>query len=383
MTSAIDHLARLIAFPTVSRESNLDLIGYCEGVLAPLGFACRRVTSEDGRKANLYATIGREDAAGVVLSGHTDVVPVEGQAWSSDPFVLRREDGRLYGRGSADMKGFIACCLAAAPAMAKARLSSPIHLAFSYDEEVGCLGVRRLLDVLKDIAPRPRFCIVGEPTLMQVVIAHKGKSGARVTAHGLEGHSSLAPLYVNALHLAIDLANEVRALQAEIAATGPRDGDYDVPYTTLHVGRLHGGDSVNVVPNEAEMTFEIRYLPHDDPEAILARVRSRAEAIAAKARAIHPGAGFTFAPLASYPALDVKPDSEVVAFVRALTGGNSTGKITFGTEGGLFQRDLGVPAVVCGPGSIAVAHKPDEFIEESQMAACDAFLTRLIERLAA
>lgn len=383
MSASLQHLERLVAFPTVSRDSNLDLIAYCEAVLAPLGFACRRVESEDGRKANLFATIGPADVPGVVLSGHTDVVPVEGQAWSSDPFVLRREGGRLYARGSVDMKGFIAACLALAPHAARRTLSAPIHFAFSYDEEVGCIGVRRLIDVLRPIAPKPRFCIVGEPTSMQVVIAHKGKSGARVTAHGLEGHSSLAPLYVNALHLAMDLAQEVRAIQAEIAATGKRDGDYDVPYTTLHVGRLHGGDSINVVPNVAEMAFEIRYLPGDDPEAILARVRARAEEIAEKARQIYAKAGFTFAPLASYPALDVKPDSEVVSFVRALTGGNSTGKITFGTEGGLFQQELGIPSVVCGPGSIAVAHKPDEYIEESQMAACDAFLSRLLDRLSA
>ncbi|MFO1088273.1 MAG: acetylornithine deacetylase [Hyphomicrobiales bacterium] len=383
MTSATEHLARLVAFPTVSRDSNLDLIGYVEAALDGLAIPHFRASSEDGRKANLYATIGPKDVPGIVLSGHTDVVPVDGQAWSSDPFALRTADGRLYARGSADMKGFIACCLAAAPAAAKRKLTAPIHFAFSYDEELGCLGVRRLLDALKPVQPKPRFCIIGEPTSMQVVIAHKGKAGARVIAHGLEGHSSLAPLYVNALHLAMDLAAEVRSIQAEIAARGLKDGDYDVPYTTVHVGRLIGGDAINIVPNRAEMAFEIRYLPGDDPDAILARVRRKADALIAEARKIHPGAGFEFHPLASYPALDVKPDSEVVSFVRALTGGNSTGKITFGTEGGLFQQELGIPSVVCGPGSIAVAHKPDEYIEESQMAACDAFLSRLIDRLSA
>ena len=381
MPNANDILADLIGFPTVSRDSNLDLIHYVRAWLAKHGIESRLVHNEDGRKANLWATIGPADRPGIVLSGHTDVVPVEGQAWSSDPFRLERRNGNLYGRGSADMKGFIACCLAMVPQAAMARLATPVHLAFSYDEEIGCVGVRRLLDLLKDAPVKPRLCIVGEPTLMQAVTAHKGKLGFRVTAHGLEAHSSLAPIGVNAIYMAADLIAEVRALQREIAETGRRDGDYEVAYTTLHVGKMQGGEVMNIVPNRASFDFEIRYLPEDDGEAITARIRDAAEKVAATYRGVFVGARFDFAALQSYPAMNTPVDSEAVKFVHALTGGNSTGKITFGTEGGLFQQALGVPAVVCGPGNIAVAHKPDEYVSEAQMAACGRMLDRLVERL--
>jgi acetylornithine deacetylase len=383
MTPTIAHLERLAAFPSISRDSNLDLIAFIAETLKKLGIESWLVHSEDGRKANLWATVGPEDRPGIVLSGHTDVVPVDGQAWSSDPFVLTRRDGNLYARGSADMKGFIAACLAMAPAAVQRRLTAPIHFAFSYDEEIGCIGVRRLLDLLKDRPVKPRLCIVGEPTLMQVVTAHKGKLGYRVTAHGLEAHSSLAPIGVNAIYMAADLIAEIRAIQSEIATHGPRDGDYDVAYTTLHVGKIAGGEVMNIVPNHCSFDFEIRYLPQDDESAIAAKIRSAAERVAASFRHVHAGARFEFQPLQSYPALDTPVDSEAVHFVRALTGGNSTGKITFGTEGGLFQQALGIPAVICGPGSIAVAHKPDEYVSAEQLSQCDAMLARLLDRLAA
>lgn len=255
MTSSLTHLEKLIAFPSVSRDSNLDLIAYVKDVLSGLGIASTLVHNEDGRKANLWATIGPADTPGVVLSGHTDVVPVEGQAWTSDPFYLTRRDGNLYGRGSADMKGFIGCCLAMAERAVTAPLKSPIHFAFSYDEEIGCVGVRRLLDLLKDAPIRPRLCIVGEPTLMQAVTAHKGKLGFRVTAHGLEAHSSLAPIGVNAIYMAADLIAAIRTLQKDIAERGVRDGDYEVAYTTLHVGKMQGGEVMNIVPNRC--TFDL------------------------------------------------------------------------------------------------------------------------------
>ena len=383
MRGSLDYLRDLIAFPTVSRDSNLDLITYVEKALAGFGIASTLVHSEDGRKANLWAVIGPAGRAPVVLSGHTDVVPVEGQAWSSDPFVLTARDSNLYGRGSADMKGFIACCLAMAERAIAAPLATPIGLAFSYDEEIGCVGVRRLLHMLKDLPVRPRLCIVGEPTLMQAVTAHKGKLGFRVTAHGLEAHSSLAPMGVNAIYMAADLIGEIRALQTHIAEHGQRDGDYDVAYTTLHVGKIAGGEVMNIVPNRAGFDFEIRYLPKDDAEAIVTKIRTASETVAATYRGVFPQTRFDFAELQSYPALDTPVDSEAVRFVHSLTGGNSTGKITFGTEGGLFQKELGIPAVVCGPGSIAVAHKPDEYVSEAQMAACDAMLARLVEKLSA
>ncbi len=381
MTTSIEYLAKLIAFPTVSCESNLDLISYIQDVLKKLGIASTLVHNEEHTKANLWATIGPADVAGVALSAHTDVVPVVGQYWTSDPFVLSRRDGNLYGRGSADMKGFIACCLAMAENAVLCPLKTPIHFAFSYDEEIGCIGVRRLLNILKTLPIRPRFCIVGEPTMLQVVTAHKGKLGYRVTAHGLEAHSSLAPIGVNAIYMVSDLIAEIRRIQADLAAHGVRDGDYEVAYTTLHVGKISGGVALNIVPNEANFDFEIRYLPQDDGEAIAARIREAAEKVAVGFRSVYADARFTFSDLQSYPAMDTPVDSDVVNFVRALTGGNSTGKITFGTEGGLFQKELGIPAVVCGPGNIAVAHKPDEYVSEAQIALCDAMLARLVERL--
>ena len=381
MTTSLQHLEHLIAFPSVSRDSNLDLIAYIENVLAGLGIVSTLVHNEDGRKANLWATIGPPDRAGVVMSGHTDVVPVEGQAWTSDPFQLTKRNGNLHGRGSADMKGFIACCLAMAERAVKAPLRTPINFAFSYDEEIGCVGVRRLLELLKDAPVKPRLCIVGEPTLMQAVTAHKGKLGFRVTAHGLEAHSSLAPSGVNAIYMAADLIGEIRAIQKDIAEHGLSDGDYEVAYTTLHVGKMQGGEVMNIVPNRCSFDFEIRYLPEEDAQDIVSRIKAAAEKVAASYRDVFAATHFDFANLQSYPAMNTPVDSEAVKFVQALTGGNSTGKITFGTEGGLFQSILGTPAVICGPGNIAVAHKPDEYVSEAQLAACDRMLKRLVEKL--
>ena len=269
LPSSIDYLHRLVAFPTVSRDSNLDLIAYARSELEAAGARCRLVESEDKRKANLFATLGPEDRAGVVLSGHTDVVPTEGQAWSSDPFRIRTAGGRLFGRGSADMKGFIASALRLFRLAERVPLGVPLHLALSYDEEVGCLGVRRLIAVMRDMPVRPRFCIVGEPTSLTVVTAHKGKVGRRVHCKGLEAHSSLAPLAVNAIHLACDLIGEIRRIQADIAATSRDDGDYEVPYTTLHAGNIAGGEVINIVPNACRFDYEIRYIPEDDPHAIV------------------------------------------------------------------------------------------------------------------
>ena len=376
------HLEKLIAFPTISRDSNLELIAYVQQVLKGIGVASQLVANEDGSKANLWATIGPADVPGIALSAHTDVVPVQGQNWSSDPFTLTKRGNNLYGRGTADMKGFIACCLSLAEQASKRKLHTPFHLAFSYDEEIGCIGVRRLLEMLKTLPIRPRFCIVGEPTMLQVVTAHKGKLGFRVSAHGLEAHSSLAPIGANAIYMACDLIAEIRRIQAELASHGARDGEYEVAYTTLHVGKMAGGEVMNIVPNLATFDFEIRYLPQEDQQGIVARIKLAAEEVASRYRGVYSSAHFMFADLQSYPALDTPVDSDVVNFVRRLTGGNSTGKITFGTEGGLFQQELGIPAVVCGPGNIAVAHKPDEYVSLEQMDLCDAMLARLLAELA-
>jgi acetylornithine deacetylase len=383
MSRTIGYLAKLAAFPTVSRDSNLDLIAFVQAELSALGITAILVFNEDRRKANLWATIGPGDKPGIVLSGHTDVVPVEGQAWTSDPFTLVKRNGNLHARGAADMKGFIAACLGLVQDAVKRSLSVPLHFAFSYDEEIGCIGVRRLLDMLKTTAVKPRLCIVGEPTLMQVVTAHKGKLGFRVTAHGLEAHSSLAPIGVNAIYMASDLIAEIRRIQEDIERHGARDGDYEVAYTTLHVGKISGGEVMNIVPNRCGFDFEIRYVPQDDTQAIVAKIKRAAEKVADKFQPIYAKARFEFTELQSYPALDTPVDSEAVRFVRDLTGGNSTGKITFGTEGGLFQQALGIPAVVCGPGNIAVAHKPDEYVSEDQLAQCDRMLARLLDKVSA
>lgn len=381
MQSTLQYLEKLVAFPTVSRDSNLDLIDFVARELKALGIASTLTHNEDGKKANLWATIGPANVQGVALSGHTDVVPVEGQNWSSDPFNLVPRGGNLYGRGSADMKGFIASCLHLAHSAVERKLHTPLHFAFSYDEEIGCIGVRRMLEILKTVPVRPRLCIVGEPTMLQVVTAHKGKLGYRIAAYGHEAHSSLAPIGVNAIYMACDLISEIRRIQEDIAENGPRDGDYEVAYTTLHVGKMAGGEVMNIVPNLASFDFEIRYLPEDDGATIFARIQKAAEKIATGFQNVFPKARFEFATLQSYPALNTPVDSEAVNFVRALTGGNSTGKITFGTEGGLFQQELGTPAVVCGPGNIAVAHKPDEYVSVEQLGLCDAMLARLLDRL--
>jgi acetylornithine deacetylase len=376
-------LERLIGFPTVSRDPNLALIDWVRTLLAARGIACRLVPDATGTKANVYATIGPPDRAGVMLSGHTDVVPVDGQDWSFPPFALTRREGRLYGRGAADMKGFLACALGAALAASERRLRTPLHLAFSYDEEVGCLGVRRLIDVLAAAPVRPAFAIVGEPTAMQVATGHKGKTTLRAVCTGREGHSALAPMALNALHLGCDLVAAIRARQAEIAAVGVRDGDYDVPYTTLHVGRMQGGTVVNIVPNRCEVEFEIRNVAEDDPGALIADLQGAAARIVAAARERAAEAEIRIEVTNAYPGLGTPPDAAVVAFVKALTGANETIKVAYGTEGGLFAERLGVPTVVCGPGSMTEGHRPDEYVSEEQMRRCDAMLAALLDRLEA
>lgn len=377
MSRTLEILDRLIAFPTVSRQPNSDLVDYAEDLLHTAGARCERVGLEDGSRTNLYATLGPEGVPGVMLSGHTDVVPVEGQAWSQNPFILHRSDGRVFGRGTADMKGFCASVLAAAERAEE--LHTPLHIALSYDEEIGCIGVRSLIDMLEGAPVRPMLCIVGEPTSMAVATGHKGKTALRTVCTGREGHSALAPLALNALHLAADFIGLLRAEQAGLASDGTRDGDYDVPYTTVHAGIMRGGVQVNIVPNRAEIDWEIRSLASDDPTAVLARIdtaaqdllRSTGDADAAIATEITN----------SYPGLDTPRMAEAVGFVKSLTGANGTIKVAFGTEGGLFDTRLGIPTVVCGPGSMAQGHKPDEFVTEEQLERCDAMLDGLLAKL--
>lgn len=382
MTSA-DILARLIAFDTVSCNPNMDLMTYVQGLLAEVGVEATLIPNAEGTKANLLATIGPKDHGGVMLSGHTDVVPVDGQDWTKPPFELTVDNGRYYGRGTTDMKGFVACALAAGLKAAHRNLASPLHLAFSYDEEIGCQGVRSMIDLLQTAPIRPAMCIVGEPTSLSVATGHKGKIALKARCVGREGHSALAPLAMNALHLGCDLVRALRDVQDELRERGAQDGDYDVPYTTVHAARMTGGVALNIVPNLCEVDFEIRNVAQDDPDAILDDIRTRAEAIIAAVRDHAPEAEITFNVNFSYPGLDTDRTADVVHFVQSLTGVNSTNKVAFGTEGGLFSQELDIPTVVCGPGSMMQGHKPDEYVEISQIERCDAMLDVLLNRLEA
>jgi acetylornithine deacetylase len=375
----LDHL---IAFETVSKDPNRPLIDFVLSLLTEHGIAAELVESEGG-KANLFCTIGPGDRPGIMLSGHTDVVPVAGQEWTSDPFRLRIADGRAYGRGAADMKGFVASALALVLRAARRNLAVPLHLALSYDEEIGCVGVRTLIDRLAGRAFRPRLTLVGEPTGLRIATGHKGKLAARATCCGVAGHSAMAPQALNAIHLACDLVGVLRARQDALAEGGARDPDYGVPYTTIHVGQIAGGTALNIVPNRCTLDFEIRAIAADDPEAILAGIVANAEAIAAARQGAFPEAGIVIERLNAYPGLATPVESETVTFLGSLLGSTETHKVAFGTEGGLFASHLGTPTLVCGPGSMDQGHKPDEFVTLAQLAACDAMMDRLLDRLAA
>ncbi len=369
--------ARLTGFDTVSSNPNMALMTYVRDLLAQHGIEAMLIPDATGTKANLYASTG--SGSGVMLSGHTDVVPVEGQAWTKPPFQLTEADGRLYGRGTADMKGFCAAAIATLIAAKQRPLKTPLHLALSYDEEIGCMGVRSLIGLLEAAPQRPAFCIVGEPTGCQVATGHKGKVALRATCIGREGHSALAPLALNALHLAAEFIGALRAEQAEIAAHGLKDGDYDVAYTTVHVGKMQGGVQVNIVPNKATLDFEIRSLAGDDPAQIIENLRGRAAQIVA-GYPDFPEAEIRIERQWDYPGLGTPSDAGVVNFVKGLTGANGTIKVAFGTEGGLFDARLGIPTVICGPGSMAQGHKPDEFVTMEQMVRCEAMLAALLDR---
>jgi acetylornithine deacetylase len=374
-------IGKLIAFDTTSRNSNLELIEFVRGYLAGLGVESRLVHDAEGRKANLYATLGPQDKPGIALSGHTDVVPVDGQDWASDPWKATARDGRLYGRGACDMKGFLAIALACAPQFLKRGLHTPIHLALSYDEEIGCVGVRRLLDVLRDMPVKPWACIIGEPTSMKVTVGHKGKKSVRCQVRGIEAHSSLAPRAVNAVEYAAEVIVYLRKMAARYAKEGPFDEQYDVPHTTVHTGVIHGGTALNIVPKDCHFDFEFRFMAGQDGEAMFAEVRRYAEEKLQPAmRAIAPDTGFSWRELSTFPALDTPVDSKVVELAKALSGGNSTIKVAFGTEAGLFQQ-TGIPTIVCGPGSIDQAHKPDEWVSLDQLAQCEGFMRRLMDRV--
>jgi acetylornithine deacetylase len=381
---AIEMIRTLVGFDTTSRESNLGLIELVRDHLRRLGVEPLLVYDAQGAKANLYATLGPQDRPGIMLSGHTDVVPIDGQDWSSDPFTLTERDGRLYGRGASDMKSFIALVLVLVPELLARRLATPIHLAFSYDEEVGCAGVKGLIEKLAAMPVRPRLCIVGEPTEMQVIIGHKGGRGYRVHVRGREAHSSLAPRAVNAVEYAAELIAAIRAMARQRIAEGPFEDGFDVPHTTLQASRIEGGTAINIVPKDCRFEFEFRNIAAEDPEALIGAVTALArDRLEPEMKARAPESFIDIAPIYAYPGLATRPDAEVVALVKALAGRNDHAKVAFGTEAGLFTERLGIPAVICGPGSIEQAHKPDEFIALDQVAKGEAFLRRLMDHVSA
>lgn len=376
--SAIGILERLVGFDTTSRDSNLPLIDWVADWLDGHGVASTKVTSEDGRKANLVATIGGGGDGGIVLSGHTDVVPVDGQDWSSDPFTMVERDGRLYGRGTADMKGFIAICLSHVDDFLAQDLKVPVNLAISYDEEVGCLGGRQLAEMLRGLDPKPRLCVVGEPTMMGVVTGHKGKVSYRARIKGFECHSSLTHQGVNAVEYAAELITAIRALSREKHDHGPYDEAFDPPYTSIHVGVVHGGTALNIVPKDCHFDFEFRNLPADDTQEIFGRIEAKADELTREMQAIQPGTGISFEQISWFEGLDTAEDAEATTLAKAFAQANASQKVSFGTEAGHYQG-AGVPTVVCGPGDIGHAHKPDEFVGLAQIAAAEEFFARMID----
>lgn len=380
MTRTLDILDRLIRYATVSASSNLQLVDYIEAYLTERGFSVTRFPDETGKKAGLYAEIG-PPGRGILLSGHTDVVPTDGQAWTCDPFRLTREGGRVYGRGTTDMKGFVASVLATASDASRAKLREPLRIVLSYDEEVGCVGIRDMLDSLRPHLGEPRLCIVGEPTEMQVAVGHKGKAALRATCHGQNGHSALAPNFVNALHLAADFVSDLSTLQHDLEQCGAREANYDIPYSTVHVGKLSGGTALNIVPDRAVVDFEIRHLAADKVADLRDRVLDIAERVSNSYRARFPGARIDIEQYNGYPGFECAENDPVVASAQQLASAYGVCKVAFGTEAGYFSG-LGIPTVVCGPGSMAgQGHKPNEFIEISQLALCDRMMARALDAL--
>ena len=374
-------IQRLVAFDTTSRESNLGLIEWVRDWLQALGIESRLTYDSDRKKANLFATIPNGTRPGIVLSGHTDVVPVDGQPWDTDPFTATIKHDRIYARGSCDMKSFIAAALAMTPRFLAADLKAPVHFALSYDEELGCLGVRGLIEDLVRNNITAAGCIVGEPTDMQPVIANKGMRTFRCCVRGKEAHSALAPHGVNAIEYAARLVAYIRQIADRMRATETRDPGFQVPFTTLQTGLIRGGTAPNIVPRDCEFHFEFRYLPGADPDSLEREIKAYArETLEPEMRAVDPHSGFEFFTKAEIPGLDTAEGARVTALAQALARNRGAAKVAYAAEAGLFQQ-AGIPSIICGPGSIEQAHKPNEFIALDQVARCEAFLERLVEEL--
>ncbi len=369
---------KLVSFDTTSRESNLNLIAFAASYLETLGVSSRLIHNADSTKANLYATIGPADVPGVVLSGHTDVVPVDGQDWTTPPFEPVESGGQLFGRGTSDMKSFIATALALAPDMVAANLKMPIHFAFSYDEEVGCLGVHGIVDHLTGITPLPRTVIVGEPTDMKVVNAHKGVFAFRTSVHGLEAHSSATHLGVNAVMFAAELIAHLSEMAKEQREGNRTNDRFSPPYTTVHVGLVRGGTALNIIPKECSFVWEYRLLPGEDEDEIFQKFDNYAnEVVLPRMKEISQRGAIVTERTGRVAPLVPEADSPAETLAMMLAGTNQTDVVSYGTEGGIFQ-EAGIPTVVCGPGNILQAHKPDEYIEIAQIDACEQFLKKLI-----
>jgi acetylornithine deacetylase len=371
---------RLIAFNTVSRDSNLGLIEWTRDYLAKLGARTRLTHDATGRKANLFATLGDSNKPGLILSGHTDVVPVDGQNWDTDPFKVVERDGKLYARGSADMKGFIGVALSQAPRFVEAlnagRLDAPLHYALSYDEEVGCIGVRGLIRDLEENDIKPAGCVVGEPTSMQPIIAHKGMNRFRCTVRGREAHSSYVTHGVNAIEYAARLVVYIRQIADRLAEFEKRDYGFTVPYTTMSTGLIRGGIASNVIPKECEFQFDMRTLPNASADALYQEIRAQADTLSREMRALDPQSGIELEWVSQTLGLASSESDAIVQWAMRLARSNQTGKVSYGTEAGLFQQ-MGVPTVILGPGDIAEAHRPNEFVALDQLAKCESFVKRI------
>ena len=374
-------LATLIAFDTTSRYSNLDLIDWVEDRLNTAGGMCERIPNESGDKANLWARIGPDVPGGLVLSGHTDVVPVDGQDWHTDPFKMTELDGRLYGRGTSDMKGFIALCLAFAPEFAKLDLDRPIHFAFSYDEEIGCQGAPAMIHRIVERGAAPRAVWVGEPTLWRVVSGHKGIILTEVEVIGHEAHSSLSHLGLSAIGEAVDIMASLRAIEADLIANAPADSPFFPPHPTLSIGEISGGTATNILAKRCRFAFDLRCPPGYDPEAILAPFHETVKAVDQRIRARFPDSGVHVRRLANAPPLNVDLESPAEILVRALTGDNALSAVAYATEAGQFQQ-AGISSIICGPGSIDQAHIPNEWINIEELEKGVDIFTRLVTHLA-
>jgi acetylornithine deacetylase len=375
-------IERMIGFNTVSRDSNLGLIEWVRDYLQGFGASSRLTYDSTGKKANLFATLGDSKKPGLILSGHTDVVPVDGQDWDTDPFRAVERDGKLFARGSADMKGFIGIILAQAPrfvaALNDGRLDAPVHYALSYDEEIGCIGVRGLIRDLEENDIRPAGCIVGEPTSMQPIIAHKGTHRFRCSVLGREAHSSYVTHGVNAIEYAARLVVFIRQIADRLAQDEVRDYGFTVPFSTLSTGVIHGGIAANVVPKDCVFQFDMRTLPHTSPEVLYGQIRAYAEELAQEMRSTDPASGIELEWLSQTAGLAVAETDAIVRWAMQLSNNHEVGKVSYGTEAGLFQK-MGVSTVICGPGDIAHAHRPNEFVSLEQLAQCERFMDRIVE----